>query len=462
MLNGFRRLFLLLLLLVPLAANAQPQPEQKKALDEEAVKKLITTLESDTARGEFIGNLKLLLEQQGGKEEETIAPITQTLGVESFTGGLVAKYQDFLARNDLKGSTVGKIALSVGAALFALVLTFLTRRVITRFLGFVDRQFVKLDMPHLRLRLYGRTLRTIATVALVGLLFYGWFAIWTTAKHNPFEAEWFTTTLKVVFNIGFVIFVAAFLWESLNVILQIIFKKMSGDNSSRAQTIMPIIRNVLFIVFAVLFALVLLSELGINIVPLLAGAGIVGVAIGFGAQTMVKDFITGFTILMEDVVRVGDVAKVAGHEGVVERITLRKVQLRDVAGRVYTIPFGEITTIENATKDFSFYPMDIGISYANDTDAVCEVLRKVDAELRADPAFAADMMEPIEIMGVDRFADSAVIIKARLKTQPLQQWKIGREFNRRMKKAFEAAGIEIPYPQRVVTVKGDKAAAAGL
>lgn len=319
----------------------------------------------------------------------------------------------------------------------------------------IDRLFKKLDLPPVRLRLYGRALRGIATVFLIGLLAYTFFAIWVPTENNPLDAPWFGTAVKTTFNLVFVVFMALAIWEVISIALQIVLRRAAGDNATRTQTILPIVRNVLFIVYAILFALMILSEIGINIMPLLAGAGIVGVAIGFGAQTMVKDFITGFTILMEDVIRVGDVAKVAGHEGAIEKITLRKIQLRDFGGRVYTIPFGEITTIENATKDFSFYVMDIGVSYKSDTDHVCEVLRRIDTDLRADPTVAAEILEPIEIMGVDRFADSAVIIKARIKTLPQKQWMVGREFNRRMKKAFEAEGIEIPFPQRVITMRNE-------
>ena len=460
MFKKLRHLFLVLLLVVPLAANAQQQtPEPApQAVNEDAIKQLITTLESETARTEFVSNLKLLLNEQNKKNEaeQVIAPLTQARGVESFTGELVNSYQHFLVRNGLKGTTVSKLALSLGATLIVILFMFFARRGVTKALMWLDRVSVRLYLPPMRLRFYTRVLRMVVTAGLMGLLLYSYFVIWTATRNNPFESDWAKTVLKFTFNIGFVLVLAAIIWETMNALLQVIFKKISGDNSSRAQTLMPIVRNVMFIVFSLLFSLVLLSEIGINIMPLLAGAGIVGVAIGFGAQTMIKDFLTGFTILLEDVVRVGDVATIAGHEGTIEKITLRKIQLRDFGGSVYTIPFGEVKIIENATKDFSFYPLEIGVSYNNDTDHVCKVLQDVDAALRADPTYAADMIEPIEIMGIDRFDDSAIIIKARLKTQPLRQWIIGREFNRRLKKAFEAAGIEIPFPQQVVTLRDER------
>lgn len=454
--------FFVLFFAVPgFAAGAAAQKPQ--SVDPAAVKNLITTLESDTARAEFVGNLKLLLKQQSAQDDAqaAIAPLTKTLGVESFADRFMIAYQDFLNRNGLKGSTVGKLALSGGALFGFLLLIVVARRVGARVITLLEKAFTRLKLSARRPKLYGRVIRFFSGAAIFGLMIYTACSIWVPARYNPFEHAWFLGTLKTGFNIGFILFLAGFFWELTNVIIQLVFIRMTDGSPARAKTIMPIVRNMLFLVFSALFALILLSEIGVNIMPLLAGAGIVGVAIGFGAQSMVRDFLTGFTIIMEDVMRVGDVVRIAGHAGQVEKITLRKVQLRDVGGVVFTIPFSEILTVENMTKDFSFYPLSVGVSYSNDTDDVCRVMREVDAEMRADPVFSLDMLEPIDIQGVDAFAESAVIIKARLKTRPLQQWIVGREFNRRMKKAFDAAGIEIPFPQRVVTVRQEGPDAGG-
>jgi small conductance mechanosensitive channel len=168
--------------------------------------------------------------------------------------------------------------------------------------------------------------------------------------------------------------------------------------------------------------------------------------VGFGAQTLMKDLITGVTILLEDGATVGDVVEVGGHAGVVEEMRIRVMQLRDLAGTVHLIPYSEVTTIMNRTKDFSYYLMDVGVAYREDTDAVCEVLTAVCEEMRGDDAFADDIQQPLEILGVNRFADSAVEIRARIRTIAGRQWAVGREFNRRMKKAFDERGIEIPFP----------------
>ena len=382
--------------------------------------------------------------------QETIAPLTKTLGVDNFTNKLIDRYQNFLARNNLKGSTVGRIGLSLLTALLGVGLVFFFRRGATKALYWTDRAVKWLDMPAARLRFYARVLRFVVTIGLLGLMLYSLMLIWgVESDYNPFESEWFRHSIGMIINVGFVIALATIVWEILNAILHLTFVRLDGANSSRVSTILPIVRNIAFMAFALVFFLMLLSEIGINILPLLAGAGIVGVAIGFGAQTMVKDFLSGFTLILEDVMRVGDVVSIGGHSGVIEKITLRKIQLRDYDGAVYTVPYSAITTVTNRTKDFGMYVFEMGVAYKEDTDRVVEVMRTVSAELRADPAFRDRILDDLEIAGVDRFADSSVVIKARIKTLPIQQWNIGREFNRRMKKAFDQAGIEIPFPQQV-------------
>jgi moderate conductance mechanosensitive channel len=202
----------------------------------------------------------------------------------------------------------------------------------------------------------------------------------------------------------------------------------------------------------VMVALIVLSELGINIAPLLAGAGVVGLAIGFGAQTLVKDVITGIFILAEDTVGVGDVVDLSGHIGVVEAMTLRSIRLRDHTGAVHTIPFSAVSTVMNMTRDFGYAVFDIGIAYSEDLDRVIDLLRKLGDEMRQDKAFARDIREPIEVMGINRFADTAVIIRARLKTAPGKQWGVEREFNRRLKRLFEEHGIARANPAAVPTI----------
>ena len=190
----------------------------------------------------------------------------------------------------------------------------------------------------------------------------------------------------------------------------------------------------------------LLKEAGFDIGPILAGAGIVGLAVGFGAQNLVRDVITGIFILLEDQVRVNDVAIINGTGGLVEQINLRTTVLRGLDGTVHVFPNGTITTLSNMTHGFSYYVFDIGVAYKEDTDHVAQVVKQIGDTMMEEDAFKSDILEPVEILGVDRFADSAVIVKARIKTAPIKQWTIGREMNRRIKKKFDELGIEIPFP----------------
>lgn len=218
----------------------------------------------------------------------------------------------------------------------------------------------------------------------------------------------------------------------------------------RAYTLTHIVRDVARIVIVFVGVMMILSEVGIDLKPLLAAAGLGGLAIGFGAQSLVKDLISGFFILLENSVRVGDVVEVAGVSGVVEEIELRTIKLRDLSGNVHVVPNGVIDKVKNMTKDYSYYVFDLGVAYREDVDEVMEVLKEIAVELREDPAFRADILAPLEMLGVDQFADSAVIIKCRIKTEPIKQWRIGREMNRRIKITFDAKGIEIPFPHQTI------------
>ncbi|MEW5728271.1 MAG: mechanosensitive ion channel domain-containing protein, partial [Pseudomonadota bacterium] len=232
------------------------------------------------------------------------------------------------------------------------------------------------------------------------------------------------------------------------------------ERSARARTLLPLARNALMVVLVVMVALIVLSELGVNIAPLLAGAGVIGIAVGFGSQKLVQDVITGAFILFEDTISVGDVVRLDAHAGVVEAMSIRAIRLRDLNGNVHTIPFSAVGTIVNMTKEFSYAVIDVGVAYREDTDAVTEVLKGLDEELRADAEFGPLIVEPMEVLGVDRFDASAVVIRVRFKTQPIKQWSVMREFNRRMKKRFDELGIEIPFPQTTVWFGEDRKGAA--
>ncbi|MGE3275529.1 MAG: mechanosensitive ion channel family protein [Vicinamibacterales bacterium] len=222
------------------------------------------------------------------------------------------------------------------------------------------------------------------------------------------------------------------------------------ERQRRAATVAGLLRGGLRTLIWTLAGLVVLRELDVDITPVLTGAGILGLAVGFGAQTLVRDIISGFFMIVEDQVRVGDVAQVNGTGGVVEQINLRTIVLRDLQGTVHVFPNGSISTLANLTKDFSFYVINMGVDYAEDTDRVVAAMNDVAEEMRKDPKYAPSMLEPLEVMGVDAFDASQVTVKVRLKCVPLKQWEVGREFNRRVKKEFDRREISIPFPQRTL------------
>ena len=218
------------------------------------------------------------------------------------------------------------------------------------------------------------------------------------------------------------------------------------ERSARARTLLPLFRNVVMVCLVVVVTLIVLSELGINIAPLLAGAGVIGVAIGFGSQKLVQDVITGAFILFEDTIAVGDIVKIGEHSGTVESMTIRTLRLRDAIGQVHSIPFSSVSNVINMSRDFAFHQYDIGISYRENVDEVMGVIKQIGDEMRADAIWGAQMVADIEVFGVDKFADSAVVIRGRLKTSPGKQWAVGREFNRRVKNRFDELKIELPFP----------------
>src|SRR5688572_407133 len=197
--------------------------------------------------------------------------------------------------------------------------------------------------------------------------------------------------------------------------------------------------------------LMVLRELDVDITPVLAGASIIGLAVGFGAQTLVKDIISGLFLIAEDQVRIGDVAEINGIGGSVEEINLRTIVLRDLEGTLHYIANGEIRTLGNKSKDFSYYVIDIAAGYDDNTDRMVDVVRDVGRELMQDPEYAGSILEPLEILGVDAFKATEVTLRFRIKTLPLKQWEVGRDLRRRIKKAFDARGIKIPGPTMHVT-----------
>jgi small-conductance mechanosensitive channel len=260
-----------------------------------------------------------------------------------------------------------------------------------------------------------------------------------------------------VLAIGIELFIALTVWE---IFVGAIDRYLNGIDATgtprrtRIRTLLPLLRTAMLSVLVVLTSLIILSHIGMDITPLLAGAGVVGVAIGFGSQALVKDIITGLFILMEDQIAVGDVVDVGkDHAGVVEAITVRTIRLRDQAGTVHTVPFSEVTTVKNLTRDFAYVVARIAISYSEDIDRVVEILRQVSEELMADEALRPSILDPFDYQGVDALDASSVVLLVRIRTVASKQALVGRAFNRLVKIAFDKEGIASRDPTQIVILE---------
>ncbi len=222
------------------------------------------------------------------------------------------------------------------------------------------------------------------------------------------------------------------------------------ESSKRINTLMRLIRQGAVILLWAIILLIIFDQIGVKIGPILAGAGILGLAVGFGAQNLVRDVISGFFIILENQIRVGDVAIVNGTGGVVERINFRTTVLRDLSGVVHVFPNGVITTLSNMTNEWSAYVFEISVAYKEDVNRVIELIHSVGREMRQDREYGQLILEDVEVFGLDKLADSGVVIKGRIQTKPIMQWKVGREFLRRVKMLFDEKGIEIPFPHTTV------------
>ncbi|MEE9553742.1 MAG: mechanosensitive ion channel family protein [candidate division Zixibacteria bacterium] len=234
------------------------------------------------------------------------------------------------------------------------------------------------------------------------------------------------------------------------------------EDERRIHTLVQIFNvasKVLIIVFG---GMIIIKELGIDIGPMLAGAGILGLAVGFGSQALVKDLVTGFFLILENQIRVGDVVRIGDYSGLVEQITLRTVILRDLEGIVHTIPNGEIATLSNMTYGWSRVKFDIGVAYKENIDEVMKVLEDLGRKIHTDEKYKDIILEEPTILGVDSLDDSCVTIRMIIKTEPLKQWDVAREFRRRVKNEFDRLGIEIPFPHQTIYIRQDEELTFGM
>jgi len=257
----------------------------------------------------------------------------------------------------------------------------------------------------------------------------------------------------------FLIIVLAFAADRISKILVYrAFEQVRGEadltdtRKKRIDTLGKVMTNAVTIVIGAAAALMVIDKIGLDIKAILMGAGVVGVAIGFGAQNLVRDFLGGFFILMESQFSVGDVISAAGCTGLVQAVNLRTTILRDLEGKVHIIPNGEIKVVSNFTKEWSACVLNIGVAYKEDVDHVIEVMKRVGEEFYNDGQFRPMMLGGMEVLGVDGFGDSAIMIKVVFRTKPIMQWTVGREFRKRIKKAFDKEGIEIPFPHCTVYI----------
>jgi len=269
--------------------------------------------------------------------------------------------------------------------------------------------------------------------------------------------QWFLSHgIRILFIIiGYVaiIFLVKFLTRKFVNLEQDEDRSTRSEREKRSDTIATIINTTSWIFSGVIVLFMILKELNFNLTPLLAGAGVAGIAIGFGAQSLIRDFVQGFFILAEDQLRIGDVVKLGEHSGVVEKITLRTTRLRGLDGYVHIIPNGEIKTVVNMTHGWSRALVDVDVAYKEDLDRVITIMENVAAGLQKEEKYKESIIEKPQVLGVEKLGDSGITIRLIVKTIPQKQWEIKRELKKRIKKAFDAAGITIPFPQ--LTLHGE-------
>jgi len=288
---------------------------------------------------------------------------------------------------------------------------------------------------------------------------------WSEVVNLQVFAKWIATsglrTLLIVVGALVVVRIASFITKRIERTFDDDDPLTMNEREKQAATLGKVMRYVVKLTVWGMAFLMILREVGIDIGPILAGVGVAGLAIGFGAQTLVKDILAGTFVLIENQYHVGDVVRAAGVSGLVEKITLRATTLRDFDGDVHVIPNGAIDVVTNMTNLYSRYVLDIGVAYKEDVDEVMAVLKEVGDEMAAEPEYSTVITAPLEVLGVQDFGDSAVVIRVRFTTATMQQWSVARAYRRRVKMAFDAKGIEIPFPHRTVYL-GEGAPMNGL
>ncbi len=271
-------------------------------------------------------------------------------------------------------------------------------------------------------------------------------------------AQQFATPLRIALILTLSIFAQSLIQRLVPRFRELIASRQeNSEGAQRVRTLSRVLRYALMVAVTIVAALLILGEFGISVAPLLGAAGVAGIAIGFGAQSLVKDYFTGFFLLLENQIRIGDIIETGGKTGAVEEVTLRYVRLRDYSGNVHYIPNGQITIVTNMSLGYAYAVIDLGVAYGEQVDTVIALMRRVGEEMQNDALYGPKIFDPLEIAGVDQWADSAVVIRCRFRVHPNEQWSVRREYLRRAKQAFDQAGIEIPFPHIKLIPGGERA-----
>ncbi len=419
------------------------QNSKQLGVSSQNLEELISVLENEEKRTEFLDKLQALNaaleDQKSGEQEVTVA--------QGFYKKLGSWFSDKYNRTlEMLKSPEG-IKILLIRSLFSIILMLLT----VGFLKFLNRRFFDQRNIHFALKYISDVL--LAGVALLVLLL-----IWGVNLFGIFGLTIWKRLTTSVLTIGVVILAAMIAWRIINTYLIKQEEHLSGDQdlARRANTLFPLLRKILRVVLVIVTVLIILPELGVNITPLLAGAGIAGIAIGFGAQTLVKDFINGFFILAENAINVGDWVALGGHDGQVEGLSIRNIRLRDIYGNLYTIPWSSVETVKNQTREFGYAVVEPGVAYRENINEVIEVVKQVAAQMQQDPSINKDILSDLQILGLIELGDSAVVVRTRFKTTPFKRWFLEREFRKRLKIRFDELGIEIPFPHSTVYFGQDK------
>ncbi len=300
-----------------------------------------------------------------------------------------------------------------------------------------------------RLRNFGYTLAHLA----IWLIFIELgLRVWGMSLIRFTEGEGHDISVKL-FSLAGTLILAWLVWILADTAVHhALTHSRKGLANARAQTMMPLIRNVLFIAIFIIAAIVALANMGMNVTPLLAGAGVIGLAIGFGAQSLVADLITGLFIIIEDSLAIDDYVDVGGHLGTVEGLTIRTVRLRDIDGIVHTIPFSEIKSIKNYSREFGYAIFRVNVPHTMDIDTAIKLMRDVGQKMRTDPLQRRNIWSPLEIQGVESFEAGTAILRARFKTAPIKQWEVSRAFNLALKRQLDESGLDLATPRLSVQV----------